>query len=185
MTTVELQAQEQVLAVVRKSVYRELPRFVFAAICILIPFFFFFPLMRLGGFGFVLFIAILAFALFYSSRIWAMWFYSVLIITDERVIDSEQQGLFKREITDIDIPDIDLVEQERKGLIQKLCGLSTVFIRTHKEHSFDIKVPDIKHAQRLESLLEAVQDIHSEDSLGRPVKVLKKKKDDKKEGQEE
>ncbi len=176
VSTVELQPEEQVLAVVRRSVCRELPRFFFAAIFILIPFFFFFPLMRLGGFGFVLFIVILGLALLYSSRLWVMWFYSVLIITDERIIDSEQQGLFKREISELDIQDIDEVECDKKGAMQKMCRLSTVYIRTKKDRTFDIKVSDLKHSERFESLLEAVQDIHAEASLGSRRKVVLKKK---------
>ena len=177
MTTVELKPQEQVLAVVRKSICRELPRFVFAVIFILVPFFFFFPLMRLGGFGFVIFIIILAFAILYLSRLWVMWFYSILIITDERVIDSEQQGLFQREITEIDIQDIDDVELERKGLLQKLCKLSSVYIRTHKDHSYDIKLSDLVKAEKFESLLEAVQDIHAKASVGTKQKVRITKQD--------
>jgi len=175
MTTVELQPEEQVLAVVRGSICREMPRFVIAVIFILIPFFFFFPLLRLGGFGLVLFIVILGFALLYASRLWVMWFYSVLIITDERIIDSEQLGLFEREISEIDIPDIDIVETERKGLIQRIWRLSTLYIRTRKEHTFDIKVPDLRNSDKFESLLESVQDIHTKASLGAKLKVLSKK----------
>ena len=176
MTTVELKPEEQVLAVIRKSICRELPRFGFATLAILIPFFFFFPLMRLGGFGFALFILILGFAILYSSRMWVMWFYSVLIVTDERIIDSEQQGLFKREISEIDVEDIDDIECERSGALQRLCKLSNVYIRTHKDHKFDIKVPDLSNAQKVESLLEAVQEIHTKESSMKKHKVALKKK---------
>lgn len=175
MSTVELQSDEQVLAVVRKSICREIPRFIFAIIAILIPFFFFFPLMRLGGFGFLLFIIILSFAILYSSRLWVMWFYSVLIITDERIIDSEQQGLFKREISDIKIEDIDDIDKERKGMVQRLFRLSSIYIRTHKQHSYDIKVPDLANVEKFESLLEAVQDIYAKASVGTKHKVRIKK----------
>lgn len=158
MSDIELHANEQILAVVRRAVYRELPRLCFSAFILLLPFFFFFPLMQLGGFGFVIFIATLAFACLYAAKVWVVWFYSVLIVTDGRVIDAQQQGLFVREISQVSLEDIEHVELERKGLIQSIFQLSTAHIRTKQEHDFDIRVLDIKYGDRLQLLIDALHD---------------------------
>ncbi|EKD47137.1 MAG: hypothetical protein ACD_66C00206G0002 [uncultured bacterium] len=163
-SSIELHTDEHVLAVVRSSFLREFGRFVFATLLLLVPFFFFFPLMKLGAFGLLLFVIVEGFAILYFGRLWISWYYTLLIITEERVIDTDQQGLFKREIIEIDIDDVSDSIIEKQRLLSRILGIAGLRIKTDKLHEFDIYFPAIRQANRVQELLREVQSSQNQKS---------------------
>lgn len=156
-SSIELHADEQVLAVVRSSFINEIGRFIFATLLVLAPFFFFFPLMKLGAFGLLLFIIVEGFAILYFGRLWITWYYTLLIVTQERIIDTDQQGLFKREIIVIDVDDISDCITEKEKFLSSIFRLSGLRIKTEKIHEFDIFFPAIRGADKVSELIKELQ----------------------------
>lgn len=156
-SSIELHADEHVLAVARSSFMQEFGRFIFAGFLLLAPFFFFFPLMKLGSFGLLLFIIVESFAILYFGRLWVTWYYTLLIITQERVIDTDQIGLFKREIIEIDIDNISDSVIEKPKLFLRMLGISGLRIKTDKAHEFDIFFPALRNAKDIADLIRDIQ----------------------------
>jgi uncharacterized membrane protein YdbT with pleckstrin-like domain len=162
-SSVELRINEEVLAIVRKSAIYEIFRFSISIVFLLIPFFFFFPLLNLGLFGFALFVILEASAIFFSSKIFITWYYTLLIVTNERIIDADQLGIFKREVTDLEFDDISECVIEKKGLVQKVLNIGSVKIKTKEGNGFDIVFQNISNLNKIKCMFS--------DVFGKTVKI--------------
>jgi hypothetical protein len=75
------------------------------------------------GLGFVL-----AFLIFLPF--WISWHFSVYIITDQRMIQITQKGLFHRSMVGLGLNQIQMVNYEIAGLQETLLGFGTIVVQT-------------------------------------------------------
>jgi hypothetical protein len=61
---------------------------------------------------------------------WISWYYSVFIVTNQRLIQITQKGLFHRSVVDIGLNQIQMVNYEIYGLQETLLGFGTIMIQT-------------------------------------------------------
>lgn len=61
---------------------------------------------------------------------WMDYYFDILILTDRRIIDIEQRGLFNREITELELLHIEDVRAELKGFWQSFFNFGEVYIQT-------------------------------------------------------
>lgn len=59
------------------------------------------------------------------------WFYSLFIITDERLIQIIQKGFFNRQVSDISHAKIQSVNYEIKGVQASMFGYGTIVVQTY------------------------------------------------------
>lgn len=143
---------EEILMMVRESAVPHLGAFLFFAICFLIPFFFFYPLFRMGTLGVVIFFVMVVVGIFFFARVFRKWSHTLLVITDHRVIDIDQKGLFDRVVTETDFDRIEEVRYRIHGLIPSLFQYGTVFL-TCKGTAADLKFDFIRRPARVQDLL--------------------------------
>lgn len=62
---------------------------------------------------------------------WIGWYYSVFIVTDQRLIQITQKGLFHRSVVDIGLSKIQSTNYEIKGLQATLLSFGTIVIQTY------------------------------------------------------
>lgn len=86
----------------------------------------------------------LLFVWFYGFLIWIDYYLDVWIITDERIVNIEQKGLFLREASDLEFSKIQDVTVDVVGLIPTVLNYGDVFIQTagEKERFKFRQVPD-------------------------------------------
>lgn len=152
---------EKILGIIRRSFVSELFKIVFACIWILVPFFFFFPLLRLGLFGFFLFVVLAAGGLLYTFKIWMNLSYTMLIVTSQRIIDVEHHGLFDRDIEETSLSSVSNVKVLKRNIFQKLINIGTVKIKTKKSGKFDIEIDGVRKPQTVRQFVEEVKDLHN------------------------
>ncbi|MFH1712206.1 MAG: PH domain-containing protein [Patescibacteria group bacterium] len=177
---VQLNNDEQIVGIVRRSVVVELPRLSFAALWVLVPFFFFFPLLQLGFFGLGFFLVLLAWGIYYALRKWLKWNYTMLIITDQRIIDVEQRGIVKREITEMPIDDISEVKGKRRGMFGKIFNIGDIRVETIKAQKFDLELSGVRRPEEVSNLIIDVQYMTGDASPTKSFhtkKVIKTKSD--------
>lgn len=75
------------------------------------------------GIGFVV-----ALIVFFPS--WISWYYSVFIVTDQRLIQMSQKGFWTRSVVDIGLNQIQMVNYEVAGLQQTMLGFGTIMMQT-------------------------------------------------------
>jgi hypothetical protein len=86
---------------------------------------------------------------------WIAWWFSVFIITDQRLIQITQKGLFHRSVIDMQLSQIQMVNYEVSGVQQTLLGFGTIMMQTFVG---DLVIHEIHHPAAIQKkLLEILQ----------------------------
>jgi uncharacterized membrane protein YdbT with pleckstrin-like domain len=129
-SVLQLKDEENLRAMARRHAITIIGPLFLAMLLIVIPFFFLFPLFSLGFFGVVLFICLLVSGILLAFRTFFLWDADVLIITDHRIVDVDQRGLFSRHVSEAPLSAIQDVSWKKQGIWQTMCGMGTVKIQT-------------------------------------------------------
>jgi hypothetical protein len=87
---------------------------------------------------------------------WIGWHFSVFIVTDQRLIQITQKGLFHRSVVDMHLNQIQMVNYEVAGLQETLLGFGTIMMQTFVG---DLVIHDIHHpAHTQKKILEILRD---------------------------
>ncbi len=88
--------------------------------------------------------------LIFLFLLWMDYYLDMWIITNERIIDVEQQGLFHRQVAEIPLQHVQDVTIEVKGVIETFLKFGTIRIQTAGEREFKIEfVPNLYEAKDL------------------------------------
>ena len=77
---------------------------------------------------------------------WIAWYFSVFIVTDQRLIQVSQKGLFHKSVVDISLQQIKSLNYEIAGLQETLLGFGTILIQTYIG---DLVIKDIHHPAKI------------------------------------
>jgi hypothetical protein len=95
--------------------------------------------------------------IFFIAYHWLDWYLDIYVVTDQRVIDITQNGLFHRIVGETSLDNIQDVIYEIKGFKQTLFNYGNVMIHTAGP-SGDIVFEEVEHPQRVQRvLLEAAE----------------------------
>ncbi|MBI4224856.1 MAG: PH domain-containing protein [Candidatus Sungbacteria bacterium] len=87
------------------------------------------------GLGLAIYLMMVALFAFFS---WMDYYLDMWIVTEKRIIDVEQRGLFSREVSEIPIASVQDVTVEVHGIVQTMLGFGTIKIQTAGEREFTI-----------------------------------------------
>lgn len=86
----------------------------------------------------------------YLFLMWTDYYLDLWIITNERIIDIEQRGLFNREISEIPLHRVQDVTLEIQGPVETLLDFGTIKVQTAGEQHFEIRfVPHLYEAKEI------------------------------------
>lgn len=86
---------------------------------------------------------------------WISWYFSVFIVTDKRLIQITQRGLFNRSVIDMGLNQIQMVNYQIAGLQETLLGYGTIMMQTLVG---DLLIHDIHHPAKIQKkLLEVLR----------------------------
>lgn len=102
------------------------------------------------------FLASLIVAIILFLPAWIGWHFSVFIVTDQRLIQITQKGLFHRSVVDMGLAQIQMVNYQVAGLAQTLFGFGTIMMQTFVG---DLVIHDVHHPATIQKkLLEILRD---------------------------
>lgn len=104
---------------------------------------------------------VLAVILFVPS--WIVWWFSVFIITNHRLLQITQKGFFNKSVVDLGLKKIQSTSYEVKGIQATLLGFGTIVIQTYMG---DLVIHDVHHpAEVIRTITEILreQGINTED----------------------
>jgi hypothetical protein len=84
---------------------------------------------------------------------WIAWYYSVFIVTNQRLIQITQKGLFQRSVVDIGLAKIQSTNYEVRGIQATLLGFGTMVIQTYMG---DMVVHEVHHPAKVIHKLVAI-----------------------------
>ena len=128
---------EEVLLALRQHPIVILPKLAFGALLLTVPFFlpFFpfstiFPGVNIMSFIFVVTWLWLQFVALFFFEIFLSWYYNFYLLTNERIVDIDFDGLTHRSVSETAIRNIQDVTSKTHGFFQVLFGLGDVHIQT-------------------------------------------------------
>jgi len=105
-----------------------------------------------GGLGAGLVLAMLLFLPF-----WIGWHFSVYIVTNQRLIQITQKGLFHRSMVALGLDQIQMVNYEIAGFQQTLLGFGTIVVQTYVG---SLTIHEVYHPADIQrELLEILRDL--------------------------
>ncbi len=75
------------------------------------------------------------------------WFFSVYVITNQRLIQITQKGLFNRSVVDMGLGQIQMVNYEIAGLQETMLGFGTIMMQTFVG---DLVIHDVHHPAKIQ-----------------------------------
>lgn len=81
---------------------------------------------------------------------WITWYFSVFIVTDKRLIQVTQKGLFHKSVIDMGLNQIQMVNYQVAGLQETLLGFGTIMMQTFVG---DLVIHDIAHPAKIQKKL--------------------------------
>lgn len=90
---------------------------------------------------------------FYS---WIGWFFSLFIVTDQRLIQISQKGLFQRSVVDLGLDKVQNINFQVSGLQETLLGFGTINVQTFVG---DLILEQMHHPQKIqEELIKVIKE---------------------------
>lgn len=87
---------------------------------------------------------------------WITWHFSTFIVTNQRLIQITQKGLFHRSVVDMGLRQIQMVNYEVSGLEQTLLGFGTIVMQTMVG---DLVIHEIHHPAKIQKkILEILRE---------------------------
>lgn len=169
---IELKPKEEVLKIERQSLLPLTPKILFFAVWFITPFFFLFALFRLGTWGVGLFFLLIFSAFFYGLAVYKKWSRTVFIITDRRVIDIDQKGLFDRQISHIPFNDIDEVSYRIRGVIPTMLRYGAVRMQV-SGNAADIMFQHVRNPGHVHDLLNDLRKVILDEDEDKKEEKLK------------
>ncbi|MFA6197772.1 MAG: PH domain-containing protein [Patescibacteria group bacterium] len=154
--TRNLKEGEELIEIVRRFYISYLWQALVALIFILLPFFLIFPLFRWGWPGIIMFFTLLIFGIIFGIRQTLIYFLNALVITDQRIIDFDQRGLFNRVVSEATYEKIQDVSFSIKGVWQTLYHYGDLQIQTAGNH-ITLEICDIANPQRVQDRIVDLQ----------------------------
>lgn len=77
---------------------------------------------------------------------WIHWYYSLFIVTDQRMIQITQKGLFNRSFVDLGLNQIQSLNYEIAGLQATLLGYGTILVQTYMG---DLVIHEVHHPAKI------------------------------------
>ncbi len=93
---------------------------------------------------------------------WVSYYFDIIIVTNKRVVDIIQEGLFDRKITEIPLLRVQDVTGEIKGFFQTLFGYGNVVVETAGEGTLNLKFKDVPNPLEISSKIQQLHDASRE-----------------------
>jgi hypothetical protein len=156
--TVDLDPQEEVLGMIRRSPWMSLSRFVLAGLWILSAPLLFFPLIRLGGFGLLFVLLLLLTGLLYLRNVWKRWKETLVLVTNRRIIDIDHSHWRRRFVHEWPRAAMGKMTMTSGGLFMRLFRLSILTIHM-KEPRLNIEIYGVQKAKHVKDWLDKVKSL--------------------------
>lgn len=149
---IQLKPHEEILETVHETRLTRIPISLLLVVLFALPFFFLFPLFQAGLLGMIIFFVLFFFAIVCISHVYLTWSRTMLIVTDQRVIDIEQKGLFDRVVTEASFDQIAEVSYRMKGILPTLFRFGTIFCGLNG-NAADIEFRRVRSPERIQDLI--------------------------------
>ena len=148
---ITLDDREQLLAIGRRHWSTTIPGLILAGVLIVTPFFFLFTLLHQGALGSIILAICLATGAFSALKTLLRWQRDVLLVTNRRLIDVDQRGVWSRTIEEAPFSEVQELKCERTGFGDVVCRTST--LRVKRQNASDIIGARLVQAEKIARMI--------------------------------
>ncbi|NUM25321.1 MAG: PH domain-containing protein [Candidatus Buchananbacteria bacterium] len=134
-----LNDDELVVATIRQSMLLLGKKLIIPIIMIIGAFFLLYPLFSWGDQGMVIFFALIVVGIIGLMRLILIWYWQILVITNQRVIDVDRPGLFQKIVSETDLTNVQDVVYKSRGLVQILAKIGTIKIKLADQTTIEVQ----------------------------------------------
>lgn len=145
----QLNHSEKVLFIIREYSIAKVWQMVIFAVMYFGWVFLLFPLLRNGVVGALVFVLGIVSITVLVGRAFLLWYWDVAIVTDERLIDIEQSGLFRKRVQTVEWSIIRDVNYHQSGVWPTLWNYATIMVALR-----DGEVIELQHVAQPKRLTE-------------------------------
>jgi uncharacterized membrane protein YdbT with pleckstrin-like domain len=84
---------------------------------------------------------------------WIAWYYSIFIVTDQRLLQITQKGLFHKTVVDLGLNKIQSINYEINGFEETVLRFGTILVQTYMG---DLVIHDVHHPARINKRLNEI-----------------------------
>jgi membrane protein YdbS with pleckstrin-like domain len=155
-----LKKNEELISLNRRHFLVYVKETLISLIIFLSPFFFMFLLFKWGSWGMIVFLLLIISGLLALLKLWVVYHYNVFLITNQRIILYLQNGLFERNVSEIEFGKIQDISYRYKGFWQTFLKYGSLKIQVINSETV-ILVSTIPHPEKIQQLLLSVQKNYS------------------------
>ena len=160
-TGIALDAREHIILTVRQGLVGIVPKLIFPSFFVLAPFFFLFLLFSRGTVGALIFFVSLAFGITLIVRSFYIWSRQSMVITNQRIVDVDCRGIFKRIVSSVPLGHMSDAYYETSGMLQAFTKAGNIIvILNNGKTRFEFK-----NAARPERTLQILHDAYKKHSI--------------------
>lgn len=154
--TKHLKEGEEVIKIVRSYLWSHLFSVLISLFFIILPFFLLFPLFQKGFWGVLLFFVLLLLGLGFGTRFLFIWYFNVFLITNQRIIDFDQKGLFEKTVSESMYDKIQDVSFKKKGIFSTLMNYGNIVIQTAGNNA-NLEIRNIFQPEKVQGVITEIQ----------------------------
>ncbi len=147
---------EEVLALVRRTPLVVLGRTLLVVVLIIAPFFFLYPLLKLGSIGALIVGGSVLVGAFLGMR--TLWVHQLnaFILTPSRIVDVDQRGFFHRMVSETTFDKVQDVSYVIQGITATVFRYGSVVIQT-AGNAANLELQGVRYPQRVQELILKLQ----------------------------
>lgn len=149
---IQLKEDEEVRAITRRHGITIVPPLALALLLIVAPFFFLFPLFSTGPAGVMVFAVGIVVGGIIALRTLVMWDGDIIIVTNRRIVDVDQKGVFARTVNEIAFENIQDFSWSKSNILDQILNIGNFKARS-ASGSLTIEARYIPRPQDLQNLL--------------------------------
>ena len=147
-----LKSEEKLVKIVRRYGLTLWWAYTVSILLIILAFFLLYPLIKLGSWGYLIFFVLIIFGVFFAARTFYVWSFDVFLITNKRVVDFNQKGLFYKNVCETTFDNIQDVSYNKKGLFPTLFNYGNIEVKTGSE-SGGLKFAKVHYPAKIQDKL--------------------------------
>lgn len=157
-----VQVDETVIRVIPVSWFHYRWAIVRNTLLLIAAFFFLYPLQTLGAWGIYLCVLVMLIALAGFARIGIIRSCNVCILTNKRIIDVDQAGLFERDVSECPLDHIQDIRYNVRGIMSTIFHVGTVILEMGGRGRIELQ--DIGYPAKIKDVIINTQKYHTKKS---------------------
>ncbi|MBU0613530.1 PH domain-containing protein [Patescibacteria group bacterium] len=154
--TKHLKEGEETVKIVRAYILSQIFKITVIIILILLPFFLLFLLFQRGFWGVIGFFALLIIAIAFTTRSAIIWYYNAFMITNKRIIDFDQKGLFDKTVSVATYDKIQDISFKKKGVFSTVFNYGTIVIQTAGTNA-NLEIRSVFEPEKIQDVIMEIQ----------------------------